>query len=335
MNTKIRLAHGSGGKLTHQIIRDLFLPNFSNSYLEPLNDQAVIDLERLRLAFTTDSYVVDPIFFPGGDIGVLAVNGTINDLAMCGARPLFLSLGLIIEEDFPMQDLQRIVDSIKEASGKNRVAIVTGDTKVVQKGKGDKIFINTSGIGIVQGPFDISSNKARPGDIVILSGSIAEHGIAILSARERLDLDTEFLSDTASLWGLVERMLSQAEGIHSLRDPTRGGIASALNEIASSSGVCITLFEDRVPIRPQVKSICELLGLDPLYIASEGRLLAVVLPEIGEKLLEIMRSHPLGRDAAIIGQIKEAPRGSVLMKTKIGGTRIIDMMVEELLPRIC
>jgi hydrogenase expression/formation protein HypE len=334
MDKTIRLAHGSGGRLSHELIRGLFLKEFENSYLLPLDDQAVFEPIKGRIAFTTDSYVVDPIFFPGGDIGVLAVNGTINDLACCGARPLYLSLGLIIEEGFPMEDLQRITGSIKTAAEASRVLVVTGDTKVVQKGKADRIFINTSGIGVVEEDVWISSKNARPGDVVIISAPIAEHGLAILTAREDLGFENTFRSDTAPLWGLVEKILKVAE-IHSMRDPTRGGLATALNEIAISSNVCITISEEEIPIKDSVKGACELLGLDPLYIANEGILILIAPAENAGNILSAMRKNPLGKGARIIGEVTTEPQAMVLLKTKIGGRRILQMQTEDLLPRIC
>jgi hydrogenase expression/formation protein HypE len=332
---KITLAHGSGGKLSYKIIKDLFLPKFNNTYLEPLNDQAVININKQPFAFTTDSYVVEPIFFPGGDIGSLSVHGTINDLAMCGARPLFLSAGFILEEGFPLDDLEKIISSMHEACKKNNVIIVTGDTKVVQKGKGDKIFINTSGIGIIQKPVNISSKNVKAGDVVLISGTIADHGVAILIARENLSFETQICSDTTSLWPLIETLLDCTTNIHCLRDPTRGGLATILNEIALASNVCIYIYEQDIPIKPEVKGACDILGLDPLYIPNEGRAVIILPENEAEKVLEVLRKHPLGKDAHIIGRVQESPGGMVLLKSRIGGTRVVDMLTEELLPRIC
>jgi hydrogenase expression/formation protein HypE len=295
----------------------------------------------VKLAFTTDSYVVDPIFFPGGDIGKLAVNGTVNDLAMSGARPLYLSAGFIIEEGFPVADLRRILESMRAAADAACVEIVTGDTKVVQRGSADKIFINTSGIGVIRRPVNISASRAGTGDRVILSGAIGDHGTTIMIARGDLELETEIESDTAPLNSLVEDMLDEADrlgaldSIHCLRDPTRGGVATTLNEIALNSGVCIRIHEDRIPAREEVRGACEILGLDPLYVANEGKLAAVVSADIAEAIVARMRGHPLGHDACIIGEAKDEPPGIVAMVTGFGGTRIVDMLVGEQLPRIC
>lgn len=332
---RIVLAHGSGGKLTHQLIQDLFLHSFSNPLLEPLHDGAVMNLQNLTLAFTTDSYVVDPVFFPGGDIGDLAVNGTVNDLAMCGAQPLWLSAAFIIEEGFSMDDLSRIVTSMKLAADKAGVLIVTGDTKVVDKGKGDKIFITTSGIGTLDVQNTISPKNARAGDKIIISGDIAVHGIAIMSVREGLKFETEIKSDTAPVHEMVGAIQRISKNIHVLRDPTRGGVASTLNEIAHSSHVGVSLIQNALPVPDAVNSACELLGLDPLYVANEGKFLAIVGAEDVEKILECLRKHPLGKHAAMIGEIVGEHPGVVVMKTSIGGSRIVDMLSGEQLPRIC
>ncbi len=345
-DVRITLAHGSGGKAMHELVEGLFVEVFRNPLLEKLDDQAVFDVpsmgrSRSRIAFTTDSYVVDPIFFPGGDIGRLAVNGTVNDLAMSGARPVYLSAGFMIEEGFLMEDLRRIVASMREAADAAGVQIVTGDTKVVQKGSVDKVFINTSGVGFLEHPVNISASRARPGDVVISSGTIGDHGTTIMIARGELDLETEILSDTAPLNSLVSDMLAEAlrkkalDEIHCLRDPTRGGVATTLNEIALSSEVYIQIEEDRIPVREEVKGACEILGLDPLYVANEGKLLAVVSEAIAESLLVRMRQHPFGQQAGIIGRVLAAPAGIVAMTTGFGGTRIVDMLVGEQLPRIC
>jgi hydrogenase expression/formation protein HypE len=344
--THITLAHGSGGKAMHELVEGLFLEYLRNPLLELLEDQAVFEVTpsggvSAKLAFTTDSYVVDPIFFPGGDIGRLAVNGTVNDLAMSGARPLYLSAGFIIEEGFPIADLKRILASMKSAAAEAGVEIVTGDTKVVQKGGADKIFINTSGVGVIQHPVRISAARAQVGDKVILSGMIGDHGTTIMIARGELELETDIESDSAPLNSLVEGMLAEvglldaSDAIHSLRDPTRGGVATTLNEIALSSEVCIQIYEDRIPVREEVKGACEILGLDPLYVANEGKLLAVVSAGVAESVVARMRANPYGRDACIIGEVKSEPAGIVAMVTGFGGARIVDMLVGEQLPRIC
>ncbi|HID64348.1 MAG TPA: hydrogenase expression/formation protein HypE [Anaerolineae bacterium] len=332
----VLLAHGGGGRLTQMLIERMFLPAFHNPALETLHDGVVLEVEGARLAFTTDSFVISPIFFPGGDIGELAVNGTVNDLAMCGARPLYLSLGLILEEGFPMEDLWRVVRSVQEAAQKAGVEVVTGDTKVVDRGKGDSVFINTSGVGVISEGVEIAPRRARPGDVVLVSGAIAVHGIAILSVREGLEFETTLESDTAPLNGLVEALLGAAGSqVHVLRDPTRGGVASALNEIAVSAGVGITLEEAKIPVWDEVKGACEILGLDPLYVANEGKCLAIVAPEAAEAVLEAMRSHPLGGEAAIIGQVVEEHPGTVILRSQVGGKRKVDMLSGEQLPRIC
>jgi hydrogenase expression/formation protein HypE len=332
---EIVLGHGSGGKLTQQLIQKMFLPLFQNEFLAPLHDGAVFSLDGVRLAFSTDSYVVSPIFFPGGDIGELAVNGTVNDLAVCGARPLYLSASFILEEGFPIEDLWRIVCSMQQAASNAGVALVTGDTKVVDRGKSDKIFVNTSGVGLIDTGVDISPMRAEPGDVILVNGPIAVHGIAIMSVREGLEFETQIESDTASLQDLVGRMLETSPGIHVLRDPTRGGVASALNEIAAKARVGIAIAEDRIPISEDVKGACAILGLDPLYVANEGKLLAFVSPTEADRVLAAMQQHPLGRDAAVIGEVVSDHPGTVVMKTRIGGTRIVDMLTGEQLPRIC
>jgi hydrogenase expression/formation protein HypE len=318
--------------------------------LELLEDQAVFEVvpqdatnghQPTRMAFTTDSFVVDPLFFPGGDIGKLAVHGTVNDIAMSGARPLYLSAGFILEEGFPIADLRRILVSMRAAADEAGVEIVTGDTKVVQKGSADKLFINTSGIGVIETPVKISASRARPGDKVILSGTIGDHGTTILIARGELELETDIESDSAPLHSLVKEMIDAAiaagslDAIHCLRDPTRGGVATTLNEIALNSEVCIEIHEDQIPVREEVKGACEILGLDPLYVANEGKLLAIVAPEIAGPLLARMREHEHGAGACVIGEVKAAPQGIVAMVTGFGGTRIVDMLAGEQLPRIC
>ena len=331
---EIVLAHGSGGKLSQQLIQNMLLPQFHNKFLDAAHDGAVFSVNGTRLAFSTDSFVVNPIFFPGGDIGKLAIHGTVNDLAMCGARPLYLSTGFILEEGLPMQEFWAIVQSMRAAAAAAGVDLVTGDTKVVDRGKADKIFINTSGIGIVPNGVNICPERARSGDKVIVSGEIAVHGIAIMSVREGLEFETEIASDTAPLYELVNVILGVAD-IHVLRDPTRGGITSALTEIAQSARVGIFLDEARIPISEEVKGACEILGLDPLYVANEGKLLAIVAGDRAGPVLSAMRAHPLGRNAAIIGTVTDEHPGLVFMKTRIGGTRIVDMLSGEQLPRIC
>jgi hydrogenase expression/formation protein HypE len=331
----IVLAHGSGGKLSQQLIQEILLPQFRNEWLDVQHDGAVLSLNGTRLAFSTDSYVVSPIFFPGGDIGKLAIHGTVNDLAMCGARPLYLSAGFILEEGLAMKDLWKVVLSMREAAATAGVALVTGDTKVVDRGKADKIFINTSGIGVVPEGVNVHPGRARPGDKVIVSGEIATHGIAIMSVREGLEFETEISSDTAPLDGLVSTLLAAVSDIHVLRDPTRGGITSALSEIAQNARVGIHLDEARIPISEEVKGACEILGLDPLYVANEGKLLAIVSADQANPALAAMRAHPLGQKAAVIGSVTGDHPGFVTMKTRIGGTRVVEMLSGEQLPRIC
>jgi len=331
----IMLGHGSGGKLSHQLLDDLIIPQLSQTPAAGQNDAALLNINGVKLAFTTDSYVVDPIFFPGGNIGDLAVNGTVNDLAMMGARPLYLSVGFILEEGFEKSDLARILASMRQAADAAGVAIVTGDTKVVPRGKGDRIFINTSGIGALEHALRIDGAAGRVGDKVIVNGCIGDHGIAVLSAREGLEIDSGIKSDCAALNGLVAELLSLSEGLHVLRDPTRGGVATTLKEVAVQSGVTIKLREESLPVNPGVKGVCSILGLDPLYVANEGKLLALVAPELAEEALSIMRRHPLGKDAAIIGEVTETSAGRVLMETLVGGVRGVEMLAGEQLPRIC
>ncbi|MGE0127781.1 MAG: hydrogenase expression/formation protein HypE [Blastocatellales bacterium] len=335
----ITLAHGSGGKAMHDLVEGLFLDYFRNPLLEALEDQAVFEIagngHAPRVAFTTDSYVVTPLFFPGGDIGRLAVCGTVNDLAMSGARPLYLSAGFIIEEGFPVADLKRVLQSMRETAEEVGVQIITGDTKVVQRGSADKLFINTAGIGVIEHSARISAASVRAGDRVILSGSMGDHGATIMIARGELELETDIRSDAAPLWPLVEAMLDVTAEIHAMRDPTRGGVATTLNEIALASEVCLRIDERTLPVRDEVKGACEILGLDPLYIGNEGRLVAIVAAEVADQLVERMRQHPLGRDARIIGEAQAEPPGIVVLKTAFGGTRIVDMLVGEQLPRIC
>lgn len=334
MGDKIILAHGSGGKLAHELVEKGFLQALSNPLLDKLDDSAVFDLSG-RLAFTTDSYVVNPIFFPGGDIGKLAVCGTVNDLSMSGAVPLYLSLAFIIEEGFPHQDLMRTVSSVQAAAAEAGVEVVAGDTKVVNRGSADKLFVNTAGLGMVPKGVDISGSKAQPGDKIILSGTIGDHGIAVLSQREGLSFSTELKSDCAPLNRLVAEMIEASSLIHCLRDPTRGGLATTLNELAAQSKVGIRIEEEKIPVREEVRAACEMLGFDPLYIANEGKLVAAVAPEDAEAVLNAMRHSTYGRDAAIIGEVRQDNRGRVVMRTSLGASRIIDMLVGDPLPRIC
>ena len=332
---KILLGHGSGGRLSAELLQEVFLPAFHNPVLAQLNDQAVVSVEGVRLAFTTDSFVVNPLFFPGGDIGSLAVYGTVNDLAMGGAEPLFLSAGFIIEEGLPIETLRRVVLSLRQAAEKVGVEVVTGDTKVVEKGKGDGLFINTSGIGRVAPGVDLSADRARPGDCIILSGTLGDHGIAILSQREGLEFETPIESDAAPLHTLVAAMLEAGHSIRCLRDPTRGGLSSTLNEIAVQSRVGMVIEESALPIREGVKGACELLGLDPLYVANEGKLVAIVAATEADQVLAAMHRHPLGAMARIVGKVVEAHSGVVTMRTYLGTSRIVDMLSGDQLPRIC
>ena len=334
-HSEIVLGHGSGGKLTHQLIDRLIVPTFDNALLTSLHDGAVLPIGGHRVAFSTDSYVVNPIFFPGGDIGKLAVHGTVNDIAMCGAKPMHLSVALILEEGFPMADLRRILASMKEAADEAGVLLVTGDTKVVDRGKADQIFINTSGVGVVPEGVEIHPKRARPGDKIIVSGEIATHGMAVMAVRDGLEFETEILSDTAPLNGLVDVILDAFPEVHVLRDPTRGGLTSALNEIAGQADVGIVLEEAKIPISEEVKGACEILGLDPLHVANEGKLLAVVPSAEADAVLGAMRKHPLGTRSAIIGEVVADHRGLVTMKTRIGGARVVDMLSGDQLPRIC
>ncbi len=334
-NNNILLGHGSGGKLTRRLIEDVFAAAFKNDLLAPLNDQAIFSLPPGRLAFTTDSYVVNPIFFPGGDIGKLSVCGTINDLAVGGAEPAYLSASFIIEEGMEMDELSEIVRSMAETAVASGVSIVTGDTKVVERGKGDRVFITTTGIGVVRDSIDLSPSHIRPGDAVILSGSIGDHGIAIMTKREGIEMDVPVESDCAALHTLTRDMLSTGGEIRAMRDPTRGGLATVLNEFAGSSNTAIAVREDSIPVKEAVKGACEILGFDPLYLANEGKLVAVVAKGSAEKVLSAMKKNPLGRDAAVIGEVRESPKGKVLLETSIGNMRIIDMLSGEQLPRIC
>jgi hydrogenase expression/formation protein HypE len=332
---QIVLAHGSGGKLSHELIDKMVLPQFQNEFLDALHDGAVFVLGNQRLAFSTDSFVVSPIFFPGGDIGKLAVHGTVNDLAMCGARPLYLSASFILEEGLLMEDFWRIVQSMHAAADAVGIKLVTGDTKVVDRGKADKIFINTSGIGIVPNEVNIHPARATVGDKIIISGPIAVHGIAIMSVREGLEFETQIASDTAPLHKLVNALIAAGIDIHVLRDPTRGGVSSALTEIAQPANVGMLLNESTIPISEEVKGACEILGLDPLYVANEGKLLAIVANDDVDVALRALRSLSLGETAAVIGEVVDEHPGFVMMKTRVGGTRVVDMLSGEQLPRIC
>jgi hydrogenase expression/formation protein HypE len=350
MSDVIRLAHGSGGEVSRKLIEEMIGTYFKNDIIARLDDSAVIslggidlgeigtggiDLRGARIAFTTDSYVVDPIFFPGGDIGSLAVNGTVNDLSMVGAAPIAITLSLILEEGFAVADLRRILESVMKASAEAGVAVVGGDTKVVERGSADRIFVNTSGIGAVSAGVDISSSNARPGDIVILSGSIGDHGIAVLSRREGIDFETDIVSDTAPLNGLVKAMLGVGGTIRAMRDPTRGGLATTLNEIASRSGVGVVIEESAVPIKGPVSEACEMLGLDVFYVANEGKLVAFVGGSEAGKVLSTMRATRYGEDATVIGRVVREHPGMVTLNTSVGGSRLLSPLSGELLPRIC
>jgi len=332
---KILLDHGSGGKMSHRLISEIMLPLFDNPTLSRMDDSAVLDIRGKRFAFSTDSFVVDPLFFPGGNIGDLAVNGTINDLVVCGASPLVLSVGLIIEEGFPLDHLKTILQSMQTAASGAGVQIVTGDTKVVPKGAADKLFINTSGIGWIPEHIDVGAHRVKPGDVILLSGSIAEHGMTIISQREGLAFDTPIQSDTAALHHIVKRMTMVSRHIHAMRDLTRGGLGTALNEIAEKSGTGMTINEEKIPVKPEVMAICELLGFDPLYVANEGKFIAFVAPNDVDAVLSAMKRDKLGKDACVIGEVIAEHPGQVLMNTRIGGSRIVDMLTGEQIPRIC
>lgn len=332
---RILLDHGSGGKMSHDLTAELLLPLFGNPLLSPLNDGAIFNVDQSKMAFSTDSFTVDPLFFPGGDIGELAVYGTVNDLAMCGAVPLYLSMAMIIEEGFAFSDLKKILASMRNALNRADVKLVTGDTKVVPKGSVDRIFINTSGIGSVPEGIRISADQAQHGDQVVVSGTLADHGITIMTQREGLRFSSDLKSDTAPLNHLVQKMLATGNRIHVLRDPTRGGVGTALNEIAAQSNVGVKLTEADIPIKKEVASVCELLGFDPLYLANEGKLLAFVPPDQTQAVLSTMQNDPLGKDAKVIGQVVADHPGRVYMETHIGGVRIVDMLTGEQLPRIC
>ena len=335
-NDLILLGHGSGGRLSHQLLDELIIPIVSGVAPAGQNDAALLEPIPGRIAYTTDSFVVDPIFFPGGTIGSLAVHGTVNDLAMMGARPLWLSVGLIIEEGFGKEDLKTILADMRAAADAAGVRIVTGDTKVVPRGKADKIFITTSGVGAVEHALPIHGANAQPGDAIIINGTIGDHGIAVMAGREGLEVDTEIQSDSAALNGLVTDLLAEVGGaLHVLRDPTRGGVATTIKEIAQQSGVAITLREEALPVKPAVRGVCSILGLDPLFVANEGKLLAFVAADAADAALAAIRKHPLGASAAVIGTVEEGPAGRVQMETVIGGVRSVDMLSGEQLPRIC
>jgi hydrogenase expression/formation protein HypE len=332
----ITLAHGAGGKATQSLIEAIFLDAFRNPLLEPLEDAATVTAGDVQLAFTTDSYVVSPLFFPGGNIGDLAVNGTVNDLAVSGARPAHLSAGFILEEGFPVEDLRRIVASMAAAAAAAGVSIVTGDTKVVQRGKGDGCYINTAGVGLITGGLNLGVATARPGDVVIVSGPVGDHGITIMLERGELDLEAELVSDTASVHELVQGLLDAVgPDVRAMRDATRGGVATILNEVATAAGVAVVVEEEAVPVRPAVRGACELLGIDPLYVACEGRIVVIVDPRAADAAVAALQAHPLGAGATVVGRVAEDPPGLVLLKTGFGGTRIIDLLVGDPLPRIC
>jgi len=334
-NDRILLSHGSGGKLSYQLVQNIFVKAFQNEYLLPLNDQAIFNLPASRIAFTTDSYVIHPIFFPGGDIGKLSVCGTINDLAVGGADPLFLSASFIIEEGLLVEELKAVVDSMSLTANNAGVKIITGDTKVVERGKGDKLFINTCGIGIIHNNVNLSPSFIRPGDVIIVSGSVGDHGIAILAHRSDIRMEAPIESDCAALHRLVKDVISQSNGIRAMRDPTRGGLATTLNELAISSNLGMLINELNIPLKEEVKGACEILGFDPLYLANEGKLIAIVSEDSAKTVLETMKKNPLGRNASIIGTVIREPQGKVFLETSVGNKRILDMLSGEQLPRIC
>jgi hydrogenase expression/formation protein HypE len=332
---RITMAHGAGGKATHTLIEAVFLDAFRNPLLEPLEDAARLHVDGARVALTTDSYVVSPLFFPGGDIGDLAVNGTVNDLTMAGAVPLYLSAGFILEEGFPVADLRRITESMRAAADAAGVQVVTGDTKVVERGKADGCYINTAGVGVIERDICLGVANAKPGDAIIVSGEIGDHGVTIMLARGELDIEADVRSDTAPLNGLVAGLLDAVPGVRALRDATRGGVATILNEIAKSADVGVMVSEQDIPVRAEVRGAAELLGIDPMYVACEGRLVAVVDGSEADRAVEALRAHPLGEKAAVIGRVTEGPTGIVQLKTAFGGTRIVDLLVGDPLPRIC
>lgn len=332
---RVDLTHGSGGRAMAQLVDELFLRAFDNAWLRELNDQAVFQVSQGRMVVAIDSHVVSPLFFPGGDIGCLSVHGTINDVAMCGAKPLYLCASFIVEEGFPLADLRRIVESMAKAAQEAEVPVIAGDTKVVERGKADGVFITTTGVGLVPPHIHISGDRARPADKVLVSGTMGDHGVAIMSLRENLSFTTTINSDTSALHDLVATMVEAVPDIHCMRDPTRGGLGTTLNELAQQSGVGIYLREGDIPCLTEVRAACEFLGLDPLYVANEGKLVAICPPEVAETLLHVMRSHRLGRDSAIIGEVREDQQHFVEMQTEFGGNRIVDWLSSEQLPRIC
>ncbi len=329
------MSHGSGGRAMAQLIEELFFKHLDNALLRQANDQAAFDVPAGRMVMSTDGHVISPLFFPGGDIGSLSVHGTINDVAMSGAQPLYLSAGFILEEGFPLADLERIVISMGKAAKDAGVPVVTGDTKVVEKGKGDGVFITTTGVGVMPTGVIISGDLARPGDAILVNGSMGDHGVAIMSSRENLQFETTIESDSAALHTLVADMVAAVPGIHCLRDPTRGGLATTLNELAQQSGVGMNLNETAIPIHPAVTAACELLGLDPLYVANEGKLICICAQQDAQRILEVMQAHPLGKQAAIIGEVVEDAHSFVQMETGFGGSRVVDWLAGEQLPRIC
>ena len=329
------MTHGSGGRAMAQLIEELFVRHLDNALLRQANDQAMFEVPGGRMVMSTDGHVISPLFFPGGDIGSLSIHGTLNDVAMSGARPLYLAAGFILEEGFLLADLELVVASMSQAATKAGVPVITGDTKVVERGKGDGIFITTTGIGLVPDGVHISGDRARPGDAILVSGTIGDHGVAIMSSRENLEFETSIESDSAALHTLVADMVAAVPEIHCLRDPTRGGLATSLNELAQQSAVGMKLREDDIPVNPQVNAACELLGLDPLYVANEGKLICICEQRYAVKLLQVMRAHPLGTNAAIIGEVVEDSHGFVQMETGFGGSRVVDWLTGEQLPRIC
>lgn len=332
---RITMSHGSGGKATQTLIEAIFLGAFANPLLEPLEDSAELRLPGARVAMTTDSYVVSPLFFPGGDIGDLAVNGTVNDLSVAGATPLYLSAGFILEEGFPVADLTRVTESMRDAAAAAGVCVVTGDTKVVQRGKADGCYINTAGVGLIERAVTLGVARARPGDAIIVSGPVGDHGVTIMLARGELDIEADVRSDTAPLNGLVSALLDAVPGVRAMRDATRGGVATILNEIAAAAQVGVLVSEDAIPVRDEVRGACELLGIDPMYVACEGRLVAVVPAGDADRAVTALRAHPLGPEAAVIGHVTDEQPGVVRLKTAFGGTRIVDLLVGDPLPRIC
>jgi len=331
----VTLAHGAGGKSTRALVEGLFLEELGNPLLEPLGDSALLELNGVRIAFTTDSYVVAPVFFPGGDIGELAVNGTVNDLAVAGAQPLALSAGFVIEEGFSVADLRRIAASMAKAAAAAGVVIAAGDTKVVERGNADGLYVNTAGVGLVRAGVALGSERVRPGDRVLVSGTLGDHGIAVMVARGGLELEVSLDSDTAPVHELAAALLELGHAVRWMRDPTRGGLATALNELARQANVAVVLDESSLPLRREVVGACEILGIDPLYVANEGKLVAVVAAEVTAAALAALRAHPLGAEAAVVGEVRAEPKGFVLLDTAFGGGRIVDMLVGDPLPRIC